>query len=312
VTAIPLGVGAVALWHTAAVAGKMPRARVAPGAFPPAPRLEGIALATRQPALSSGPAPRWSRDDVGAALLQWRAWPMRRSRLWRMREAAALTPHRRVYWRNSHAPDVAAPAHNRCSVYLSARRVLEQGRWGIGSDAKTGMHMLERHDPPRPLAPSKPANRAHAYLRQGTRGLIASFVVPTGQVVWPLGQTRSSSDCAAPLAPVGTQLPERPRSDWGGIPSTPPGVLRAAVWVPSGARCPWWPRPGAEVGRAGRCGTTHAIGLASTVRSNTAPGFTRWRAGVAHDPNAVRGPFIHPGPTSEPLHDWQRTYEMDI
>jgi hypothetical protein len=34
--------------------------------------------------------------------------------------------------------------------------------------------------------------------------------------------------------------------------------------------------------------------------------------GLVHGPNALNGLFIRPGHTSEPLHDWQRTYEMDI
>ena len=34
--------------------------------------------------------------------------------------------------------------------------------------------------------------------------------------------------------------------------------------------------------------------------------------GLAHGPNALNGPCIHPGLTRELLHDWQRTYEMDI
>ena len=34
--------------------------------------------------------------------------------------------------------------------------------------------------------------------------------------------------------------------------------------------------------------------------------------GLAHGPNDLHRPFIRPGLTNEPLHDWQRTYEMDI
>src|SRR2546425_12042435 len=34
--------------------------------------------------------------------------------------------------------------------------------------------------------------------------------------------------------------------------------------------------------------------------------------GFAHGPNHLNGHFIRPGRTSEPLLDWQRTYEMDI
>ena len=33
---------------------------------------------------------------------------------------------------------------------------------------------------------------------------------------------------------------------------------------------------------------------------------------LALGPNDVNAPFIRPGHTSGPLHDWQRTYETDI
>jgi putative transposase len=82
------------------------------------------------------------------------------------------------------------------------------------TDEKTGMQILERKYPTQPIAPGKPEKREHEYIRHGTRVLLASFVVPTGQVVWNLGQTRTSADFAAHLAQVVTQLPEMNRYDW--------------------------------------------------------------------------------------------------
>jgi DDE superfamily endonuclease len=46
------------------------------------------------------------------------------------------------------------------------------------------------------------------------RVFIASFVVPTGQVRWHLGPTRTSEDFAAHLANVKQQLPAMTRYDW--------------------------------------------------------------------------------------------------
>ena len=60
----------------------------------------------------------------------------------------------------------------------------------------------------------KPEKREHEYIRHGTRALIASFLVPTGQVVWNLGETRTSADVAAHLAQVVKQLPAMNRYDW--------------------------------------------------------------------------------------------------
>jgi hypothetical protein len=141
---------------------------------------------------------------------------MSRSSLWRLLEEADLTPPRSVYWLNSHAPDFEAKAHDMCSLYLNALRFLEQGRVVMCSDEKTGMQMLERPSPTQPIAPGKPEKREHEYIRHGTRALIAAFVVATGQVVWHLGQTRTSTACAAHLAQVVKQLPAMHRYDWVG------------------------------------------------------------------------------------------------
>jgi len=171
-------------------------------------------MATRKPATDHCPATRWSLDDLVAALSQRQTWPMSRSSIWRLLEEADLKPHRSVYWLNSHDPDFEAKAHSICSLYLNALRFLEQGRLVICSDEKTGMQILERKYPTQPMAPGKPEKREHEYIRHGTRALIASFVVPTGQVVWNLGPTRTSADFAAHWDNVVKQLPAMNRYDW--------------------------------------------------------------------------------------------------
>jgi hypothetical protein len=139
---------------------------------------------------------------------------MSRSSVWRIVAEADLKPHRSGYWLNRHAPDCEAKAHDSCAFYSNALRLLEQGRGVICSDAKTGMQLRERTYPPQPLAPGKPAKRAPEDIRHGTRALMASFVGPTGQVVWHLGQTRPSTDFATHLAHVGKQRPAMHRYDW--------------------------------------------------------------------------------------------------
>ena len=114
-TAIPLAVGAVAILNRDLVAFKMHRAPVAPGAFPPSQRLDVMSMATRKPATYHCPATCWSLDDLVAALFQRRTWAMSRSSIWRILEEADLTPHRSVYWLNSHDPDFEVKAHNICS-----------------------------------------------------------------------------------------------------------------------------------------------------------------------------------------------------
>ena len=192
----------------------MPRARVARGAFPPSARLEVMAMATRKPTAYHCPATRWSLDDLVTALQQRRLEPMSRSSIWRMLDEADLKPHRSVYWLNSHDPDFEAKAQAICTLYLNALRFFAHDRMVICTDEKTGMQILQRKYPTQPMVPGKPEKREHEYIRHGVRALIASFVVATGQVVWNVGETRTSADFAAHLAHVVAQLPAMRRYDW--------------------------------------------------------------------------------------------------
>jgi hypothetical protein len=192
----------------------MRRGQVGRGAFPPSARLDVMAMATRKPARDHCAATRWSLDDLVAACAQGRTWTMSRSSIWRLLEEADLKPHRSVYWLNSHDPDFETKAHDICSLYLNALRFFAQDRVVICSDEKTGMQILQRKYPTQPMVPGKPEKREHEYIRHGVRALIASFVVATGQVVWNLGQTRTSADFAVHLANVVHQLPEMQRYDW--------------------------------------------------------------------------------------------------
>jgi DDE superfamily endonuclease len=192
----------------------MPRARDARRAFPPSERVEVLAMATRQPATYHCPATRWSLDDLVAALPQHRLQPISRASIWRILEEADLKPHRSVYWLNSHDPDFEIKAQDICQLYRHALRFYQEGRLVICADEKTGMQILQRRYPTQPVQPGKPAKREHEYIRHGVRALLASFVVPTGHLVWNLGQTRTSADWAAHLANVVHQLPAMQRYDW--------------------------------------------------------------------------------------------------
>jgi hypothetical protein len=161
----------------------MRRAQVGRGALPPEERLEVLAMATRKPAPSHGAATRWSLDDFVAALAPRRPGIMSRSSIWRMLEEADRQPHRSGYGLKSHDPDFEAKAHAIGSLYLHALRCFEQGRVVIGTDAKTGMQILQRKSPTQPMVPGKPEKREHESIRHGMRALLASFVVAPGQVV---------------------------------------------------------------------------------------------------------------------------------
>ena len=76
------------------------------------------------------------------------------------------------------------------------------------------MQILERKYPTQPARPKYPEKREHEYIRHGTRALIASFVVPTGEVVWDLGQTRTSVDFANHLRHVAERFQKWERITW--------------------------------------------------------------------------------------------------
>src|SRR5215510_14948690 len=71
----------------------------------------------------------------------------------------------------------------------------------------------------RPFCPYKGRSGKLVLISRRVQGhdlrvLIASFVVPTGQVLWHLGPTRTSEDFAAHLADVHRQLPAMQHYDW--------------------------------------------------------------------------------------------------
>ena len=137
---------------------------------------------------------------------------MSRAPIWRTLDAADLKPHKRVYWLNSHDPDFEQRAKEICALYVRAPALHQHGQLIICTDEKTGMQILHRVHPTQPARPGHPEKREQDYARLGTRALIASFVVPTGEVVWDLGRTRTSQDFAAHLLHVARQVP-----GWRGI-----------------------------------------------------------------------------------------------
>jgi transposase len=193
----------------------MRRAQVGRGAFPPTERVDVVSIATQTPAATHCPATRWSLADIATALLHHGAHAgMSRSSIWRILDEADIKPHRSVYWLNSHDPAFTDKAHVICQLYVNALRFYQEGRLVICVDEKTGMQILQRKYPTQLVHAGQPEKREHEYIRHGVRALLASFLVPTGQVLWNLGATRTSEDFAAHLANVVHQLPDMARYDW--------------------------------------------------------------------------------------------------
>ena len=193
----------------------MLRGRVGRRAFPPSARVDVVSVATSRPADHDCHATRWSLDDIARTILnQNHAQAISRSTIWRILEEADLKPHKSQYWLNSHDPQFDEKARDICQLYVDAPQLYQQGRLVICCDEKTGMQILERKEPTKPVTCGIPERREHEYIRHGTRVLINSLAVPTGQIAWNLGTTRTSEDFAAHLRHAHAQFPDMQRYDW--------------------------------------------------------------------------------------------------
>jgi hypothetical protein len=214
-TAIPSDSGANASSLPDSPACKTLHAPVDPGAFPPDELTTVVNLATSKTEERNQPATRWSLDDLAFAIVnEAHHRAMSRCTIWRTLDDADLKPHKSVYWLNSHDPDFEQKALAICRLYLNAPRLYQQGRLLICCDEKTGMQILQRKYPTQPVEPGKPEKREFEYIRHGTRTLITSFAVPTGEVVWNLGQTRTSVDFAQHIGHVALHFRQFEQFDW--------------------------------------------------------------------------------------------------
>ena len=175
----------------------MLHARVGHELFPPQNRVEVIAIASEKTASHDCHATRWSLDDLARELVnRHAAEAMTRSTIWRVLNEVDLKPHHSVYWLNSHDPHFQKIAEQICRLYVRAPKFQRHGDLLICTDEKCGMQILEREHPTQLARPGHPEKREHNYIRHGTRTLMASFVVATGEVIWDLGQTRTNVDFA--------------------------------------------------------------------------------------------------------------------
>jgi putative transposase len=84
----------------------------------------------------------------------------------------------------------------------------------ICCDEKTGMQVLERKAPTKPAQAGRRERREHDYIRHGTRVLMNSLAVATGQIAWSLGATRNMPDFVAHLQQAYQHFPRMKGYDW--------------------------------------------------------------------------------------------------
>jgi transposase len=210
----------VGLWRTRYLAQGLAGLHDAPRAgrprrFSPSQRVHVVSLATEEPRESPCRSTSWSLDTLATTFRhRFPRAPMSRATIWRLLDAADLKPHQSAYWLNSHDPYFASKADTICQLYVNAVRFHQEGRLVICMDEKTGMQILQRRYPTKRSRPGQRAKREYEYIRHGTRNLLASFVVPTGHVLWNVRLTRTRHDFVAHLQHVMQQLPVMTQYDW--------------------------------------------------------------------------------------------------
>jgi transposase len=161
------------------------------------------------------PHSHWSLDDLAYRILRDAHFrDMSRSTIQRILQAAELRPHRSRYWLHSDDPDFERKVLDICRLYLDAPRLYQHGELVLCVDEKTGIQALERARPTRPAVAGRDERRDHEYIRHGTRCLIATRVVATGQVIGSVTLHRGRWDFVRHIRDVVEQFPDARRFHW--------------------------------------------------------------------------------------------------
>jgi transposase len=187
--------------------------------FPPEDRHKVLVLATTKPAAAGTPVSHWSLKDLAMRIINDAHYrDMSRSTIQRILAQAELKPHKVRSWMHSDDPAFETLALDICRLYLQAPRLSRQGELIICTDEKTGIQALERKHPGKPMQPGYVELREPEYIRHGTRCLLASFVVPTGQVFGEVTAHRTNQDFRAHLrhlvAWLGVHYPQATKFHW--------------------------------------------------------------------------------------------------
>jgi transposase len=179
-------------------------------------RVRVLSVASELPQAQDRTVTRWTLDEIVETLLEeLRTKALSRSSIWRILQEVDLKPHKRMYWLNSHDEHFASKADAICQLYGTAQELYQQGHLVICCDEKTGLQVLERKYPTKPAKPrGTRERREHEYIRHGTRVLINSLAVATGQMAWTLGDTRTATDFVAHLQQAYQRLPKMTHYHW--------------------------------------------------------------------------------------------------
>lgn len=166
-----------------------------------------IKLACQRPQDDNAPfAQVWTLDALADALARETGVRIGRSEVHRILEGADLKPHRVRVWLHSPDPDFRPKVAAICKLYVCP----PEGATVLCVDEKPGMQALERRFDGRPCAPGQPARQEFEYRRHGTRTLIASYNVGTGEVLGRCGPSRTAEDLLAFMEQLAAHYPTGP------------------------------------------------------------------------------------------------------
>lgn len=144
-----------------------------PRTFSAEDRLKVIARACQRPENIT----HWSTRDLASALREENL-NISKSTVNRILSGADLKPHRVEMWLTSKDPEFEKKTAEIVGLYMNP----PENALVICVDEKTGMQALGRKIPNKPMKPGSPEKMEFEYQRHGTRALIASFVVQSGEV----------------------------------------------------------------------------------------------------------------------------------
>jgi len=183
--------------------------------FPPEDKHKVLVLATTPPADVGVPTSHWSLDDLAFQILKDAHYQdMSRSTIQRILAEADLQPHRCRYWLKSHDPDFETKALDVCRLYLDAFGLFQRGELVVSVDEKTSIQALERLHETLTGRPGLLERREFEYRRHGTRCLIGSLIVPTGQVIGSITERRGTWDFVRHIREVVELFPHIKRFHW--------------------------------------------------------------------------------------------------
>lgn len=153
--------------------------------------LEQLTKAAREAQQGQTPPAQtnWTASSLHQAVLKSGIACLSRASVWRIIEEVDLRPHRHQGWLHSPDPDFKSKVTEICNLYLHP----PPGSTVVCMDEKPGMQALHRAHPGSPASPGRLARREFEYERLGTRCLLASFEVHTGQVFGRITDGRTAA-----------------------------------------------------------------------------------------------------------------------